>query len=306
LEQLTIGLEGLPNDAELWEQIGYVHRRQGNWDEAIAAFEKAAQLNPRDGDLLADLGAGTLMTMHRYAEAVRAYDRALTLAPDLHVYAVMKGQTHVLWHGRLDTLRTVLRRVPRDADLSFLGTGLAQRALILYWERRADSLLQMLSTAPGRAFDAADFFLPTSLYAAWAHRLRGDASSARAAFDSARVLVDSVIAARPMQSRGNWRLHAARGLALAGLSRRDDALREARWLEESLVYRQDALHRPLLAENRARILAQAGEAGAALDVLERLLEQPAKFSVHMLRIEPIWDPIREHPRFRALLAKYGN
>ena len=104
----------------------------------------------------------------------------------------------------------------------------------------------------------------------------------------------------------DWRVHAARGLALAGLGRRDEALREARWLQQSVVYREDAFDGPNVAEDRARILAQAGEADAALDEIERLLAGPSWLSVHTLRLDPRWDPIREHPRFRALLARYAG
>ena len=51
-------------------------------------------------------------------------------------------------------------------------------------------------------------------------------------------------------------------------------------------------------------LAQAGEVDAALDEIEELLAGPGFLSVHTLRLDPRWDPIREHPRFQALLAKY--
>ena len=149
-------------------------------------------------------------------------------------------------------------------------------------------------------FDGQDFFLPALLYAGWAQQLRGDRPAARAAFDSARVLLDSVIRALP----DDWRVHTARGLALAGLGRRDEALREAGWLQQSVVYREDALQGPVLGEDRAEILAQTGEADAALDEIERLLARPSWLSVHTLRLDPRWDAIRDHPRFKALLAKY--
>jgi hypothetical protein len=83
------------------------------------------------------------------------------------------------------------------------------------------------------------------------------------------------------------------------------ASREARWLQRSDVYRTDAYSGPEVAEDRARILAQAGDADAALDEIERLLAGPSWLTVHTLRLDPRWDPIREHPRFKALLAKYG-
>jgi serine/threonine-protein kinase len=104
----------------------------------------------------------------------------------------------------------------------------------------------------------------------------------------------------------DWRVHSALGMALAGLGRRDEALQQARWLEQSAVYREDALGGKDAASNRAMILAQAGEAEAALDEIERLLAGPSSLSVHMLRLDPWWDPIRDHPRFKALLAKYGS
>jgi tetratricopeptide (TPR) repeat protein len=140
-----------------------------------------------------------------------------------------------------------------------------------------------------------------TLYAAWAHQLRGNGAAARQAFEVARVRFDAALRELP----DDYRVHAALGLALAGLGRRDEALGEALWLQRSEVYRGDAFQGALVAEDRARILAQAGEADAALDEIERLLAGPSLLSVHTLRLDPRWDPIRNHPRFKALLAKYG-
>ncbi len=57
-------------------------------------------------------------------------------------------------------------------------------------------------------------------------------------------------------------------------------------------------------EDLARIYAMVGEYDAAIDQLERLLALPSITAVPMLRIDPVWEPLREHPRFQALLAKY--
>ena len=302
LEEFRVALKGLPNDARVWQLIGTVHRRLGNWDEVLAALEKATQLNPRDAQLFFGFGGYTYQLMHRYADAVRAYNRALSLAPDLYDAALAKGWTYVRWQGQLDTLRAALSQVPTAAELGPRGTRAALYVQLLHWERNADSLLQVLTMARAPVFEGQDFLLPSSLYAAWAHRLHGDRPAARAAFDSARVLLDSVLRELP----DDWRVHAARGLALAGLGRRDETLQETRWLQQSVVYREDALQGPQVAEDRARILAQAGEVEAALDEIERLLAGPSWLSVHTLRLDPLWDPIRDHPRFKALLAKYAE
>jgi serine/threonine-protein kinase len=303
-EEYAIALEGLPNDAEMWERVGYVHRRLGRWNEALAAVERATQLDPRDADLFYDLGNWTNQLLHRYPEAVRAIDRALTLAPDLDVAAVAKGWLYVVWRGEPDTLWAVLDRLPLEADVGYnFGNVVTQRAELLLLEQRADSLLRLLATTPGRVMENLGAFLPTSLYAAWAHQLRGNRVAARAAFDSALVLLDSVI----MDLPDDFRLHTARGEALAGLGRREEALREARWLEQHAAYREDAFVGSWLVHARAWILAQAGAAEAALDEIEQLLSGPSVlFSAHTLRLDPRWDPIRDHPRFQALLEQYAD
>jgi serine/threonine-protein kinase len=300
LEEYAIALRGLPNDAELWQEIGWVRRRLGDWDAVLAAFERAAQLDPREASLFRNLGA-TYRSLHRYAEAVRAYDQALSLAPDYHEAAISKAWAYVRWQGQLDTLRAVLSVLPRDADPEDETRG-AQHVRLLHWERNADSLLQVLSMTRAGVFSGYGFFLPGSLYVGWAHQLRREGPAARASFDSARVLLDSVMRDLP----DDWRVHAARGLALAGLGRRGEAVREARWLQQSVVYREDAYDGALVAEDRARILAQAGDAETALDEIERLLAEPSHLSVHTLRLDPLWDPIRDQPRFKALLVRYAG
>jgi len=300
LDEYAIALKGLPSDAELWWRIGAVRRRVGNWDEAFEAFGKAAQLNPREPNVFADLGY-TYRFVRRYADAVSAYDRALSLAPDLYYAAIERGKTYIYWRGQLDTLRAALNHVPSDADLNDVAP---QRAEFLLIERNADSLLQMLQVAPVDVFEVQDDYEPRAMYAAWAYQLRGDPTAMRAAFDSARVRLDSALKELP----DDMRVHVTRGLALAGLGRRDEALSEARWVQQSAVYRGDVLQGRCgaVAVNRARILAQAGNVGGALDEIERLLAGPSELSVHWLQLDPRWDAIRDNPRFKALLAKYGN
>jgi non-specific serine/threonine protein kinase len=302
LDEFEIALRDLPNDARLWEMIGWIHRRLGNWDKVFAVFERTAQLNPRDADLFYNLGGCSYRFVRRYADAISAFDRSLILGPDLYPAAIRRGLTYVIWHGQLDTLRSVLNRLQSDVQLGRPGELIARRADLLLWERNSDSLLLVVENASVAVFDDQDFFLPTALYAAWAHRLGGDRSAARTAFELSRALLDSVMKELP----DDWRVHAARGLTLAGLGRRDEALREAEWLQKSEVYRGDAFQGGWVAEDRAQILAQVGDAEDALDEIERLLAGPSMVSVHTLRLDPLWDPIRNQPRFKALLSKYAE
>jgi TolB-like protein/tetratricopeptide (TPR) repeat protein len=299
LDELQIALRGLPNDADVLAWIGYTHRRLGNWDEALKALESVAELDRRNADVMSNLG-GTLQFLRRYPEAIGAFHQALGLAPDVGIWRVRIADAYLRWTGELDSLRAVLDPLPTDVDLGAGRTSTAERARLLLLEREPDALLALLESTGLDTFESQTRFWPTALYAAWAHTMLGDTDAARAAFDLARIVVDSVMEDAP----DDVRLHYARGLVTAGLGDTAQAVREARWLEQSEPYRLDAYNRPGLAAWRAEILAQVGGTEAALDEIERLLAGPSALSVHTLRLHPRWDPIRDDPRFRALLERY--
>lgn len=302
LADYRTALAGMPNSASSLASLGELLARMGRWPEAISAYTRAEQLNPQDPTLFYLGGTLTYLRLHRYPEAVRALDRALTLGPDFHSAAFRRAHAFILWRGELDTMRAVIARVPEHIEIFAYGRSEVWHLRLLLWERQPDSVLRVIHEVPVRSFDSYYWFYPTALYAGWAHQLRGDQASAHAAFDTARVTVDSLLQKFP----DDWRLHAAHGLASAGLGRRADALREARWLQKSFAYQHDAIDWAMLAEERARILAQAGDPAAALDEVEQLLKRPSLLSIHALRLDPLWDPLRTNPRFQDLLVRYGQ
>ncbi|NNG15317.1 MAG: tetratricopeptide repeat protein, partial [Gemmatimonadales bacterium] len=299
LQELAATAEGLPGSAGVWEAIGAAHRRLGQWDQALAAYEKATTLNPRAADVFADLGGETFMYLHRYGEAIGALNRALGLAPDRWGAQLTRARTYLWWQGELDTLRHVLADGPES--FAEFGPRALWRARLALWERKPDTVLALLARREVVMFETQEYYEPGLLYAAWAHQLRHDRVAAAAAFTGALAQLDSALRELP----DDWRFHASRGLALAGLGRQADAADQAQLIEESVVY-ADRLLRGRLSESRAMIFAQAGLADEAVVELEPLLAGPSFTSVHMLRLDPRWDPIRDDPRFQALLVKYAN
>lgn len=45
---------------------------------------------------------------------------------------------------------------------------------------------------------------------------------------------------------------------------------------------------------------------AALEEIDRLLGVPSHLTVYTLRLDPLWDPIRDDPRFQALVQRSGR
>jgi len=296
LVEFDLALRGMPGDASPWVWIGYANRRLGNWSRVYDAYEQAARLDPRQPGIFYNLGGITFWGTRRYADAIEAYERAARIDGGIRpAMSWRKGWVYVVWRGQLDTLRAALDDLPAEYE---------SRADLLLLERQPDRLLALLASVPERVFPSR---CPKSLYEAWAHRLAGNERSARTAFESSVVLLDSI--STGLRGGGvmtAWQVHARRGLALAGCGRRVAAMQEAQWLKQSDVYRRDAFEGLEVAESRALILAQVGDVDAALNEIERLLAGPSMLSVHTLRLNPRWDPIREHPRFKALLVKYAD
>jgi TolB-like protein/Flp pilus assembly protein TadD len=294
LEEYAIALEGLPNDAEIIARIGYTHRRLGNWAEVFVAFESATALSPRNANLAYDLGGHSFLANRRYADAVQAYGRAETLAPDLYDAAIHRGHTYVHWQGQVDSLGAIVARLPEHLHLPEIELARVESAL---WSRDADAMLETLAEAPGQAIETQLVYYPKSLLTAWAHQLRGDQAAARAAFDSARVALERLIEESPDDER----LVNSLGYANAGLGRSQEAADGS--VRSTLARQRAGLE---MSETPGRILAQANLPDLAIPHLEALLEADSPFSAQTLRLDPLLDPIRDHPEFKALLERHSG
>jgi Flp pilus assembly protein TadD len=143
-------------------------------------------------------------------------------------------------------------------------------------------------------------YLPRALLYGEAHDLLGDSDLAREYYDSARAFLEPKVLEQPE----DWRRHSALGVAYAGLGRSEEAIREGRLAVELMRVARDAQDGSYPVGDLARVYVMVGEYDAAIDQLDYLLSIPAgKISVPLLRIDPVWDPLRDHPRFHALLTK---
>jgi hypothetical protein len=184
--------------------------------------------------------------------------------------------------------------LPLQADPGGGGEPVGnQRLLLLLWDRRPDSLLSLLRVLhPEVSLDRA-------YWEVQALGLRGDTAGIRNRFESVLAMLE-----RQQTGPDDPDRHIQRGLALAALGRRAEALREVSWLERADAASQDRYSSGFGAL-RARILIRIGETDSALVLLERMLDRPSLFSVHQLRLDPDFDPVRSHPRYHALLQKYA-
>ena len=121
--------------------------------------------------------------------------------------------------------------------------------------------------------------------------------------DSARVVLERNLHAEGQIVEANY---STLGFIYAYLGRKEDAVRMASRAVELLPISKDAVLGASYVHRLAEVYAIVGEHEAALDQLDILFTVPSRISVHVLRLDPIWDPLREHPRFQQLLADHAT
>ena len=130
------------------------------------------------------------------------------------------------------------------------------------------------------------------------HRHMNDNELAKKYYDEGR----SVLEAKIQQQPNDVRFHSALGIAYAGLGRKQDAIREGKLAVELLPVNKDAWRGTSRVRDLARIYVMVGEFDLAIDQIEFLLSIPGGLSIPLLRLDPVWAPLREHPRFKKLLG----
>jgi TolB-like protein/predicted Zn-dependent protease len=288
----------MPGSGDVYAAIGAVRRRQGQWPEAIEYARAATRLDPGAPLRHQDISY-TYRLVRDYREARRSLERATSLAPEQTELYFELARLHIDEHADTRGARALLGARGHAA-----GTVVTQWAYhIELWfdvyERNYQGLLDRLATTPWPVLESQHVFRPISLYRAHAYTELGFSDLARRQYDAARTLLESEIRKRP----GDARLHAALGIAYAGLGLRDEAVQAGRRGVELLPVERDAWRGNYLVEDLARIYTMVGDHDEAIRLLDMLMSRPGPLSTGQLRLDPVWDPLREHPGFRALVMQ---
>jgi serine/threonine-protein kinase len=132
--------------------------------------------------------------------------------------------------------------------------------------------------------------------------LAGQSEAAKSEAEQARPLLEARLAKRAPGDRTSLTESA---WVYVCLGRNDDALRIAREATEATPIEKDALVGGYFLTGLAQIDAHTGRPEEALEILRQLLAFPAGeyVSITRLKIDPVWDPIRNDPGFQKLLSE---
>jgi serine/threonine-protein kinase len=293
LAEFSAGLQRQPGSSELIAARAAVLRRQGHYAEAAANFARAVDLDPRSFVATFSL-AGTYGATRDYANAVRWTERTLALAPKWTGVNADRAMYLVGWHGDVAEGRRVLSDVLAAPDGGNVIGRLRFHAAMLVGSSPADSAVVRTLTAANFNGDTSEFL---TWKADWARR-HGDSAASLTYADSARTTLERRVATDPGETRTRMLL----AISYALLGRKADALREATRAAELLPVSRDALDGADMQEDLAYVEVLVGEHESAIERLAYLLTIPSEVSVPFLRADPMWDPVRDNPRFQQLIA----
>src|ERR671918_354517 len=300
LAELESAWRALPNDPRIFEVTGYILRRRGQQEEGLRYLERTIELDPRNFYTLQQI-AISYENLGRFAEAIAAYDRALTIVPDNIETRALRAQDELFWKADTrplhQTIDSILAQGPGAiapaADAWFL-CALAARD-----PAAAERALVALGENP--CWNESAINLSHNFGEGLLARMMKDEARARAAFAAARAEQEKIVQAQPDYGPSLCVL----GLIDAALGRKDAALEEGRRAIALVPVEKDVINGSRMIQYFAITAAWAGEKDLALQQLELGLRAPAAsvmLSYGALKLHPFWDPLRGDPRFEKIVA----
>jgi TolB-like protein/class 3 adenylate cyclase/Tfp pilus assembly protein PilF len=290
----------LPGNGDVLYALGAVTRREGLWDESVAYWERGLALDPLNTALLIEV-AWTYAALRQFPTALKLYDRALDILPNELSLMALKASIYQA-EGNLQEAAKLLAQVnaQTNSDVA-VRIKLAQLRL----ERNQTEAIRFNQPIEARlhfAFGIEKGIKQEGL--ALIQRVAGDTASAKAAAEQARNTLKPFSKDQP----DNAFVPAALAVDYAILDEKGSALNEAQRAITLVPSSKDRLSGPGFEENLALVEMIIGENSRAISTLTRLLQtpyggwlyNPAPITPALLRLDPLWDPLRADPAFQKL------
>jgi non-specific serine/threonine protein kinase len=295
LEQFEIALKTQPNNSEILSAVAFVRRRQGKWQLSTVNLFKATEIDPHARTITNELLTTLFMT--RSTEAMQeVIEKSLVLRPDDATLMFYMVDVMLRNGSNMADIKDAIKTASKSGN----------PAEVAYWLEHYDVAFRDYESAlnrrqvPGGYYmsDTAMFYLSK----ADIYSYLGRDSMSRKYYDSSRIISEARLEEDSTLSFSLMNLADA----YAGLGRFSDAIRVGQKAVEIMPISRDALYGSGMLGGLCHIYIKTGEHDDAIDLLDSLMKIPSGIYLYDLQNYPIYDPLRDHPRFQALLEKYDT
>jgi tetratricopeptide (TPR) repeat protein len=275
--------------------LANIQRQQGKWDESLQNLERSFSFNPRSADLAYQIG-NSYIHLRQYEQAVEWCNRSIAIDSDYYFPYLAKVRVALLGRGNVSEAHRISETIPQHQYSDYIWF------LLSVLERDYAGALERLSASAFESFVGQDFYVPKSLLMASVYKAMGDQPQVRMYAEQAREELQPPLLENPEDPRLNLSLAIAQAL----LGNKPEAISLGRSAVDSCPLESDAFAAPRYLMGLAEIYVNVNEFEQAIRLLDRLLSIPCGniLSIHWLRIDPTWDPIRQHPDFLQMLRKH--
>ncbi len=298
IEEFNIALKLQPNSAEAYYGLGLVYRRKGDFELSVQNLEKTCEIDPLSVEYLRNTGE-THFLMRDFKNSEKYFLKEKEINPAFSPTNVWLADLYINWKVDIKKSREIISNSSGNRD--FLDVTFNIFVYLNLLERNFDEALRELDAYP-KAYENSQFrYIPKSQIKALVFGLRKEAKLEKEYYNLARIEIVKLLEASPNDER----LHSALGIQYAGLGEKEKAIREGEKGIELLPLEKEAWRGYYRQLDMAIIYLMVGEYNKSFDLLEYLLSIPGTLNVNTVKLDPVYDPLRNLPGYKTLIGKYS-
>ena len=283
-----------PNCTDAFMNIGSIYSAQGNYKLAVLNFTKSSFLNPLGDKPLFSL-AETYRVLKDFKNAEKYYKRLIEMKPELAFPKAQLAELYVDWKGDVKTASKILYNV-KAIDEDYYNYAYTVSVYLDELNRDYDSAIKKLIPLNKDTVNELMGYTLKKLEMGFLYRYKGDTKLSRAYFDSTRVQISKMLKRDPKDMR--W--YGMLGIAHAGLGNKEKAIAAAEKDAKSM-WRGEVHY-----FNMIKIYLLLKDYDNALLEIDSMLSGTGSLTLYKLRLDPLFDPLRNLPGYKAIIEKYKD